>query len=139
MVLQEFYEFYSLFEKPQLFKENNSDTSLKEKCFGLQTNCILCSGRWFEFLLYNCHMTCHSRVVGRQQEVEQQADGVFHVDLVSCGHALVQLVNNGGQHHLQASHSELGVEVHSVEPVLAESLDDVPNINQMHWKRKNTM
>lgn len=45
------------------------------------------------------HVARYSRVIGCQQEVEQQADGVLHGDLVGGGHALVQLVKNGGQHH----------------------------------------
>lgn len=50
------------------------------------------------------------------------------------GHALVQLVKDGGQHHFQASHGEVNVEVHGVDAVLSESLDDIPNVNQVHWR-----
>lgn len=42
----------------------------------------------------------YSRVVGRQQEVQQQADGLLGADLVGGGHALVQLAKDGGEHHL---------------------------------------
>lgn len=80
----------------------------------------------------------YSRVVGRQQEVEQQADGLLHVDLVGGGHALAQLVEDGGQHHFQTGHGELSVDVHGVQPVLAEGLDDVPDVDQVHWKRSDT-
>lgn len=85
------------------------------------------------------HMTWrYSRVVGRQQEVEQQADGLLHVDLVGGGHALAQLVEDGGQHHFQTGHGELSVDVHGVEAVLAECLDDVPDIDQVHWEQSDT-
>ena len=83
-------------------------------------------------MIISVHFSRHSRVIGREQEVEQQADGLFHVDLVCGGHALVQLVKNGGQHHFETSHRELCVEVHGVDGVLSESLDDVPNVDQMH-------
>lgn len=84
-------------------------------------------------------MTRYSRVIGCQQEVQQQADGLLHVDLVGGGHALVKLVEDSGQYHFQTSHGELGVEVRGVEAVLSESLDDVPNIDQMHWEQENTI
>lgn len=48
------------------------------------------------------------------------------------GHALVQLVEDSGQHNFQTSHGKLSVEVYGVEAVLPESLDDVPNVDQMH-------
>lgn len=58
---------------------------------------------------------------------------MLHVDLVGVGHALVQLVEDSGQYCFQASHSELSVEVHGIEAVLSESLDDIPDVNQMYW------
>lgn len=78
----------------------------------------------------------YSRVVGRQQEVQQQADGLLGADLVGGGHALVQLAKDGGQHHLEARHGELAAEVHGVDGVLPERLDDVPNVDQMHCRPK---
>lgn len=79
-----------------------------------------------------CQKRCYSRVIGCQQEVEQQAYGLFHADLVGGGHALVQLVENGGQHHFQAGHRQVSVEVHGVDAILSESLDDIPNVYQVH-------
>lgn len=75
----------------------------------------------------------YSRVVGRQQEIEQQAGGLLGADLVGGGHALVQLVKDGGQHHFQARHGEVTGQVHGADAVLPERLDDIPNVNQMHW------
>ena len=80
----------------------------------------------------------YSRVVRRQQEVEQQAYGLLHADLVSGGHALVQLVEDGGQYCFQPSHSELRVEVHGVEAVLSESLDHIPDVHQMDCRPNMT-
>lgn len=77
-------------------------------------------------------MIFYTRVISCQEEVEQQADGLLHIDLVCGGQTLVQLVKDGGQHHFQTSHRQLSAEVHVVEAVLTERLDDVPNINQMH-------
>lgn len=76
---------------------------------------------------------CYSRVIGCQQEVEQQAYGLLHADLVGGGHALVQLVENGGQYHLEAGHREVSAEVHGVDAILSESLDDIPDVYQVHW------
>lgn len=40
------------------------------------------------------------RVKGCKQEVQQEADGLLHVDLVSGWHPFVELVKNGGEHSL---------------------------------------
>lgn len=59
---------------------------------------------------------------------------MLHVDLVRGGHALVQLVQYGGQHHFQAGHGKLGLELLGVEAIFSEGLDDVPDVDQMHWE-----
>ncbi|PWA25241.1 hypothetical protein CCH79_00005385, partial [Gambusia affinis] len=47
------------------------------------------------------------------------------------------LEEQGGKYHFQTSHSQLRIEFHGVQTIFSESLNDVPNINQMHWKQNH--
>lgn len=77
-------------------------------------------------------VTGGSRVKGGKQEVQQEADGLLHVDLVSGWHPFVELVKNGGEHSLQAGHVELYVWIQVIQSVLPQRFDDVPNVHQVH-------
>lgn len=46
-------------------------------------------------------ITCLVPVIGGHHEVEQQPDGLFHIDLVGGGQPLVELVVDGRQNSLQ--------------------------------------
>lgn len=80
------------------------------------------------------------RVISCQQKVEQQADGLFNVDLVGGWHAFVQLVENGGEYCFQASHAELSVGVHCIQTIFSEGFDNIPDVHQVHftWQTENT-
>lgn len=85
-------------------------------------------------------VTGGSRVKGCEQEVQQETDGLFHVDLVSGWHPLVELVENGGEHCLQAGHIEFYVWVQVIQSIFPQCFDDVPNVHQVHYNgsRMNT-
>ena len=71
-------------------------------------------------------------VVGGHHEVEQQPDGLLHINLVSGGQPLVELVVDGRQDGLQPRHVDLRVVVQRVEPVVPEGFNHVPDIHQMN-------
>lgn len=71
-------------------------------------------------------------VVGGHHEVEQQPDGLLHVDLVGGGQPLVELVVDGRQDGLQPRHIDLSVVVQRVEPVVTKGFDHVPDIHQVN-------
>lgn len=73
-------------------------------------------------------------VVGGHHEVEQQPDGLLHVDLVGGGQPLVELVVDRRQDGLQPRHVDLCVVVQRVEPVVTKGFDHVPDIHQMNCK-----
>lgn len=54
------------------------------------------------------------------------------MDLVRGGHPFVELVKNGGEHSLQASHVEFRVRVQVVQRIFPQSFYDVPNVHQVH-------
>lgn len=71
-------------------------------------------------------------VVSGHHEVEQQPNGLLHIDLVCGGQPLVELVVDGRQNSLQPRHIDLSVVVQCVEPVVAKGFDHVPDIHQMN-------
>lgn len=71
-------------------------------------------------------------VVGGHHEVEQQPDGLLHVDLVGGGQPLVELVVDGRQDGLQPRHIDLSVVVQRVQPVVTKGFDHVPDIHQVN-------
>lgn len=71
------------------------------------------------------------RVKGCEQEVQQEADGLLHVDLMSARHPLVELVEHSGEHGFQAGHVELYVWVQVIQSVFPQRFDDVPNVHQV--------
>lgn len=75
-------------------------------------------------------------VIGGHHEVEQQPDGLLHIDLVGGGQPLVELVVDGRQDGLQPRHIDLGVVVQRVEAVVAKGFDHVPDIHQMNCERE---
>ena len=76
------------------------------------------------------------RVIGGEQEVEQQADGVLHGDLVRSGQALVELGEDGGDGGLEAGHAHLTTQLRRVQARLPERLDHVPDVHQVNWERR---
>lgn len=80
-------------------------------------------------------VTGASRVKGCEQEVEQETDGLLHVNLVGGWHPFVELVKNGREHSLQAGHVELYVWVQVVQSVFPQCFDDVPDVHQVHYDR----
>lgn len=75
-------------------------------------------------------------VVSGHHEVEQQPDGLLHIDLVGGGQPLVELVVDGRQDGLQPRHIDLGVVVQRVEAVVAKGFDHVPDVHQMNCERQ---
>lgn len=71
-------------------------------------------------------------VIGGHHEVEQQPDGLLHIDLVGGGQPLVELVVDGRQDGLQPRHIDLSVVVQRVEAVVTKGFDHVPDIHQMN-------
>ena len=71
-------------------------------------------------------------VIGGHHEVEQQPDGLLHIDLVGGGQPLVELVVDGRQDGLQPRHIDLSVVVQCVEAVVAKGFDHVPDVHQMN-------
>lgn len=71
-------------------------------------------------------------VIGGHHEVEQQPDGLLHIDLVGGGQPLVELVVDGRQDGLQPRHIDFCVVVQRVEPVVTEGFDHVPDVHQMN-------
>lgn len=84
--------------------------------------------------LQTAALLCLVPVVGGHHEVEQQPDGLIHVDLVGGGQPLVELVVDGGQDRLQPRHVDLGAVVQRVEAVVTKRLDHVPHVHQMNWE-----
>lgn len=72
-------------------------------------------------------------VVGSHHEVEQQAYGLLHVDLVCGGQALVQLVVDGRQDSLQAGDVDLCGVIQCVQPIVSEGFDHVPHVHKVNW------
>lgn len=70
-------------------------------------------------------MCCH-------QEVEEQVDAPFDIDLVGGGKALVELIVDGGDDGLQPGHAKLCAVVQRVQSVVPERLDHVPHVHQVH-------
>lgn len=75
-------------------------------------------------------------VVGGHHEVQQQPDGLLHIDLVGGGQPLVELVVDGRQDSLQPRHIDLGVVVQCVEPVVTIGFDHVPDIHQVNCEEE---
>lgn len=79
------------------------------------------------------HSGGHLRVKGSQQKVEQEADGLLHMDLVSGWHPFVELVKNGGKHSFEAGHIKFYVWIQVVQCVFPQCFYDVPNVHQVHY------
>ena len=75
-------------------------------------------------------------VIGGHHEVEQQPDGLLHIDLVGGGQPLVELVVDGRQDSLQPRHIDLGIVVQCVEPVVTIGFDHVPDIHQVNCEEE---
>lgn len=86
-------------------------------------------------------VTGGSRVKGCEQEVQQETDGLLHMDLVSGRHPFIELVKNGGEQCLQAGHIEFYVWVEVIQSVFPQGFDDVPDVHQVHCNgsRVNTL
>lgn len=78
-------------------------------------------------------------VVGGHHEVEQQADGLLHVDLVGGGQPLVQLEVDGGQNGLQPGHAHVCAVLQRVEPAVTKRFDHVPHIDQVDCKERTAV
>lgn len=83
-------------------------------------------------MLLPAQTACPVPVVGGHHEVEQQPDGLLHIDLVGGGQPLVELVVDGRQDSLQPRHIDLRVVVQRVEPIVTKGFDHVPDIHQMN-------
>lgn len=83
-------------------------------------------------------ITCPIPIIGGHHEVEQQPDGLLHINLVGGGQPLVELVVDGRQDSLQPRHVDLSVVVQRVEPVVTKRFDHVPNIHQMNCEGGGT-
>lgn len=83
-----------------------------------------------------CEAAADLPVVSGHHEVEQQPDGLLHIDLVGGGQPLVELVVDGRQDCLQPRHIDLGVVVQRVEAVVAKGFDHVPDVHQMNCERR---
>lgn len=71
-------------------------------------------------------------VVCSNHKVKEEADGLFHTDLVSRRKALVQLVVYGGDDSFEAGHTDLRAMVQCIKAIVSEGFDHVPDINEMH-------
>lgn len=91
-------------------------------------------------LKHPCRLSCPLPVVCGHHEVEQQPDGLLHIDLVGGGQPLVQLVVDGRQDRLQPWHIDFSIVVQCVEAVVTESFDHVPDVHQMNcqWRTQTS-
>ena len=72
---------------------------------------------------------CNLRVVGCEEPVKQQADTSADIYLLIGWQPLVQVVVNTRQNRLQARHVDFQLLLYTVQTVLPESLNHIPNVN----------
>ena len=75
-------------------------------------------------------------VDGSQKESDQQHGTLSWVDGVCGGHALAELVEQGGHQVLQPGHRDASVQLHGVQTSVPHRLDHVVNVDQMHLNEK---
>lgn len=71
-------------------------------------------------------------VVGVQEEAEQSGNRFVRLDVLRGGQPLVQVVEDGCEQKLQARDLQVSGGEDGIEAVLAERLDHIPNVHQVH-------
>ena len=71
-------------------------------------------------------------IIGHLNEVRQQCDGLVHVDLVSGWQAFIELIVDTREYGLYSIDAQLVYSAQSVESVLPERLDHVPDVHQVY-------
>jgi hypothetical protein len=77
-------------------------------------------------------ITRYSPVVRSNHEVEEEADGLLHADLVSRRKALVQLIVDRRDDSFKARHTHLCGMVQCIKAIISEGFNHVPDINEMN-------